>query len=128
MYVCIRVDAEWGIYMHTAALMWRSEKNFPEWVVFYSRMGRSGGMLNSGWQAHTESPFTCQPPWLPHLCVFKSLKMRFDSGLSSAFYLGFSRSLTRNNNTHLSLFPLSTKRVKEMTQPGFPFSAVHSYY
>lgn len=52
MYVCICVDAEWGIYMHTAALMWRSEKNFPEWVVFYSRMGRSGGMLNSGWQAH----------------------------------------------------------------------------
>lgn len=42
--------------------------------------------------------------------------------------MGFSRSLTRNNNTHLSLFPLSTKRVKEMTQPAFPFSAVHSYY
>lgn len=78
--------------------------NFPEWVVFSSRMGRTGEMLNSGWQARTESPFTYQPPWLPHLCVFKSLKMRFDSGLSSAFYLGFSGSL---NNTHTPI-PIST--------------------
>lgn len=77
--------------MYATAHMWRLEDSFLEWIVSQSWTDRS--------EKDTEFRQTgllCKHFYLPnHLgyhirAFFKSQKMRFDSGLSTTFFQGFS--------------------------------------
>lgn len=67
---------------------WRLEDNFREWTVSCSWVDmseRDVELRQAGLHLHLSSHLGC------HIsALFKSQKMRFDSGLSSIFFWGFS--------------------------------------